>query len=364
MLVIVAEGHTAHLAMVSDGALSLVCDLGLSYPVVWAAWGDRAIYFDCDRRLLRCVDARGLTSAHGWVVPDGLDIEHVAMVGGRVFVSGVMPETRRPDLFSCALESSGANWESCYPEQFRQRKHIDALLVRGRSLIVVDNVVMPKFLFVYAEAEAAPHSSKIFYLPDHGPFEGIHSAVMTTSQIAVLSSSGGELGSCTQLFMLDLTELDDFESSETCRSLNDAGHLSVFLPRINDWTFEDRASTQPGKALYDAARHAAMAAVGESVVLGCASSGVLLINPVRISDDVHMTISEPPPPGLRSFLCLLSVQQLPTHQLASRSPQHEALTVRDVVSAGAQGCVVVLGLADGSCGSIFLSHELVSAMLA
>ena len=200
-------------------------------------------------------------------------------------------------------------------------------------------------------------------LPSHGAAEHIGNAAMTSTRIAVLSTSSGEQGSCTTLFMLDLLALDDFESSKECVVLNDAGQLSVFRPRTNDWDFEDRATTQTGDALYSAARGAAMAAVGEYVVLGSAASGVLLLHPGRIAEDFHMDVGEPAPPKLRSFLCLLSVQQLPTHQLAGGSPERHAQSVKDVVSAGHQGCVVVLGLADGSYGSIFLSHVLVSALM-
>lgn len=351
MLLIVAEGINAHLAQVSNGTLSLIADLGLSYPVVWAEWGDRIVYVDAERGRLCELDAQGRTSARMWGLSDDLRVDHVAVVGDRAYIAGRESGDGEPALLTCLLNGSLTDWMSVYPRELEQRRHIDALLVRGATLIVVDDMVIPKYLFVFDDAEHSPEKCRIVRLPSHGTYERVRAAVLTRSHFVLLSGSGGEAGGCSHLFALPATDLD--HGVET-------GSVTAFLPRQRNSEIEQRVHL-PGTALFDAGR---MAAVGEHVAIACREHGLLLVRPDRLDSRYDLIIGDAEPARLRSIMCLLGPAQLPTHRASDSEVPPGAWQVIDVVESGHDGCAVVLRMDDGSHRSIFLPSVLFTVLLS
>jgi hypothetical protein len=351
MLLIVAEGRTAHLAQVSDGALSLIAGLRLEYPLAWARWRDRIVYVDAERGRLCELDAQGRTSVRMWGLPDSLSIDHVAVVGDRAYIAGVMAGERQPELLTCVLDGSPAHWTSVYPHELERRRHIDALLVREGALIVVDDLVLPKFLFVFDDAEHSPDESRIVCLPSHGTYERVGAAACAGSHIVLLSGSGGELGNCIHLFALPVTDLD--HGVET-------GSVTAFRPRQRNSEIEQRVHL-PGTALFHAGR---MAAVGEHVAIACGEHGLLLVRPDRLDSCCDMIIGDAEPAKLRSIMCLLGPAQLPTHRATDSELPPRAWQVIDVLEGGHDGCAVVLRMDDWSLRSIFLPYVLFTALLS
>jgi hypothetical protein len=81
------------------------------------------------------------------------------------------------------------------PVDFHKGKSIDDLLVRGNELILVDDIMFPKYIFTYDITEPSnPKHLATEKLPNNGTYEHIKKSDAGGDTVVLLSSTAGECG--------------------------------------------------------------------------------------------------------------------------------------------------------------------------
>jgi len=121
------------------------------------------------------------------------------------------------------------------PSEYRMKgKAIDEILIYENRMILVDNVVFPKFLFEYdITIEQEPLLKKVIKLPNNGTYEHIISGQINENWIALSSSSIGQNG---QAFHINILDAHDYSSYGTISSL-----VPLFNQRKTGHWFSDYA---------------------------------------------------------------------------------------------------------------------------
>jgi len=109
------------------------------------------------------------------------------------------------EMFSI-LDLSGENYqviEKEIPVKTVPGKSIDDILILDNSLILVDNVVFPKYIFVYdIGVPANPVHLKTIRLPDNGSYEHIIKGDINDNWLILFSSTSG-MGGSSQYITID-----------------------------------------------------------------------------------------------------------------------------------------------------------------
>ena len=182
----------------------------------------------------------------------------VAVVGGSLLVGGESPTGETLWIRHAA---DGSTWRAVsLPAQLRfPGKAIDGLLLEGRRLIAVDDIVLPKWVLEYAvEEDDELRCIDVHQLPFHTSYERIDASAWGAPGAALLSR-GIHYGSTGAFVSL----LDG-------RTLREIACWSAHAR-----PFEREATRPEGSALLWARD---VAFVGRMLLVACGSSGVLQID--------------------------------------------------------------------------------------
>ncbi|SFQ48647.1 hypothetical protein SAMN04515668_2505 [Hymenobacter arizonensis] len=144
-------------------------------------------------------------------LPPHLVTRGLALHGPFLYVGGDFDERGRPAVevrpaagrFDLRVEQP--TWEPLeLPIPPAAGKAIDDVLVEGDELILVDNILFPKYLFVYrlAAGNALPHSPRVIELPFARVNEHIHKGQVSPDYVALYSTSTGMGGTGTYVSVL------------------------------------------------------------------------------------------------------------------------------------------------------------------
>lgn len=241
----------AHIGMVDQQGLRLERPLNTNWLVPWcqSEWGllvvrqEQSVFAD-----------RGLDD---WSWPR-IRIEHISAFDGSVFVAGKSRDGR-PELHRRRF-CAGSEWIDSYPLHFEGRKQIDALVVVGDKLIAVDNIVMPKFSFVFGRADDPP---QVIEMAWNGTYEEIIAASCWDRKLLVLSSTVGQMGQGRHLMLTDANV-----------------RRSAVFTAFRQMAFR---GTEQGAAApaFEAMMSAASVASSQSrIVLGCRDQGIVVVDPI------------------------------------------------------------------------------------
>jgi hypothetical protein len=101
--------------------------------------------------------------------------------------------------------------------------------------------------------------------------------------------------------------------------------------------------------------------VANRLVFACGEAGIVILNPDQFVKARSLKAHENAL-IFRSVACHFSIDQLPLHQLESRSTTAQLEMVTDIISTGDHGCVVVLRLSDNSLESVLLGSNYLQAV--
>lgn len=91
------------------------------------------------------------------------------------------------------------------PVEMQPGKSIDDVLVYDDKLVLVDNIMYPKYLFEYdVSVPSQPVSTKTIELPNNGTYEHIHRGSINSRWMALLSSGVGRSGSSSYVSVFSL----------------------------------------------------------------------------------------------------------------------------------------------------------------
>lgn len=113
------------------------------------------------------------------------------------------------------------------PVEMQEGKSIDDVLVYGDKLVLVDNIMYPKYLFEYDVSNPLkPVATKTIDLPNNGTYEHIHRGSINANWLALLSGSMGRGGRYEYVSAFSLP------SYEVC--------LTASLQTMPDFEYGDR----------------------------------------------------------------------------------------------------------------------------
>jgi hypothetical protein len=103
-----------------------------------------------------------------------------------------------------------ATWQPLeIPVELQEGKSIDDVLIYDDKLVLVDNIMYPKYLFEYDISDPlAPVSTKTVSLPNNGTYEHIHRGAINRNWLALHSSGVGRSGTGHYLSVLKLPEYE------------------------------------------------------------------------------------------------------------------------------------------------------------
>ncbi len=118
--------------------------------------------------------------------------------GSRIIVGGKESSdgTDRWEMFlSCAdLAAEESDWQQAHIAPETSGNSIDDLLVDGDRLIVMDNIVVPKFIVTYRFQMEQLRFEQLYDMPIAGTYMHVERAALGGRVLAVLSSSAGMAG--------------------------------------------------------------------------------------------------------------------------------------------------------------------------
>ena len=142
--------------------------------------------------------------------PRGMRVHALAARGDALYLGGhVQRGGHRESLWVRDLRS-GTLTPVPLPEETYPGKAIDALLVDGDRLIAVDDIVYPKWHFVYHIGDPlAPRVKGSVELPGHYSYEQVLSAALCGDAVATLSAGVGRVGRWVGLSLCTRDTLDE-----------------------------------------------------------------------------------------------------------------------------------------------------------
>jgi hypothetical protein len=212
-------------------------------------------------------------------LPDGCKGHATLPLHDTLLVGGKGP--RHEALWQRSPMTGDAWTNIALPEEVLQfRKAVDGLHLKGSSLIVVDDIVLPKWLLLYdADERGQLTHRKTLPLPHHTSYEHVIDSHLGASSLWCLSKGINHGISSTHLFRLDATtfeELDHWSARESARGF----YRSVF-----DVATEPENDPGPRRRLL--ACNAMMELSGHAL-LACGREGLAVMaitaDPCRIED--------------------------------------------------------------------------------
>ncbi|SMB79407.1 hypothetical protein SAMN00120144_3129 [Hymenobacter roseosalivarius DSM 11622] len=134
------------------------------------------------------------------VLPPHLKVCALALHGPYLYVGGVFTWPRRSAVRAGAaggrldLREEQPRWEPLVlPGPAEPGKALDDVLADDQNLILVDNIVFPKYLFVYLwpPSGGLPTDPQVVELPFSRVYEHIEKGQMSAGYVALLSTSAG-----------------------------------------------------------------------------------------------------------------------------------------------------------------------------
>ena len=142
-------------------------------------------------------------------LPEKYRARAIAVVENILYVGGYCGEEL---LLSVHLTNEQKNWVSLdVPSNLKRvGKSIDDLLIDGKKLVAVDNIVFPKWLLVYdITLPKLPKLECAKEIPDHGTYEHIVMGAVGTNWIALLSSTAGQAGVGRHIAIFDKNSMKE-----------------------------------------------------------------------------------------------------------------------------------------------------------
>lgn len=100
------------------------------------------------------------------------------------------------------------------PIESKSGKSIDDVVVDGEQLILVDNIIYPKFIFFYdISDEQNPIYKQACELPNNGTYEHIEKADAANGKVVTLSSTIGGMGGFDYISIIDTEQLKRFKKA-------------------------------------------------------------------------------------------------------------------------------------------------------
>ena len=191
-LVTVSRAADAIVSLSDDGRFVAVLDQAGKRGSVWgiAEAGTKLARHVAPRTLPRACTGHAVASHHGVL-----------------YVGGAGP---RGESLWVATPDSPQGWRNAAPrpDVSVPSKAIDALLLDGDRLVAVDDIVLPKFSFVFdVSAPGEPRLVDQVDLPVHMTYERVCGAVIGGRFIAVRSHGAGGMGSTAHIALLDRATL-------------------------------------------------------------------------------------------------------------------------------------------------------------
>ena len=144
-------------------------------------------------------------------IPEGYIVKTVNMKNDVLYVGGY-----NSSLYEVAhlirLEDKAREWTPIeIPSKYKMNgKPIDDILILKNKMILVDNMISPKYLFDYdIRKEDKPELIKIIRLPNHGTYEHIRSGQMNDNWIALFSSTFGINGHAYHINVFNANDYSD-----------------------------------------------------------------------------------------------------------------------------------------------------------
>jgi hypothetical protein len=134
------------------------------------------------------------------VLPPHLEVCALALHGPYLYVGGAFAWPRRSAVRAGAtggrldLREEQPRWEPLVlPGPSEPGKAIDDVIVDDQNLLLVDNIVFPKYLFVYSwpSDSVLPADPQVVELPFSRVYEHIEKGQMSAGYVALLSTSTG-----------------------------------------------------------------------------------------------------------------------------------------------------------------------------
>lgn len=351
MLFLVPLHGSTWMATIANHQLTFLKVLPVSHRSPHCEWAEGLLFVDEEMQALRYVPQNSAHSEATWPLPARFDDPELSMnlavVGDRAYLSGFDGANHEPALFSRSLRNEQEKWASCYPEQLGGRKHIDALVRHESTLIVVDDIVFPKYLFCFNHADKENAPVRIVELPTHGTYERILTAALCGRHLAVLSTTMGMGGSGTHLSLLDSNTF------EKAGSLNSYGPTDIPSEKACDTAFSVGLALQN---VFVGTRSLAYAA-GHLVVC-CGEEGLVLVKPDKLTANV--VACDDDEKAIRSIARHLSLRQLPLSQLEGCANDRRPAMVTDACCGCDDGCVVVIRYSDETLEPVLLSDDWLS----
>jgi len=214
----------SHLITVSDGYVAGLEQHSANLRIKWARIGPDGV--------LTYLPTIGL--------PPHLVVSALALHGSYLYVGGTLNHLgwhAQQNLPTAGRFNLGADtpvWEPLeLPRDVETSpgKAIDDVLVDSGELILVDDLVFPKYLFVYAlpTGAALPSNPRIINLPFGRVYEHIHKGQVSPGYVALYSTSTGMFGNGTYVSVLrrgDYTPLVVFAYEEAREELSALERMS------------------------------------------------------------------------------------------------------------------------------------------
>ncbi len=156
-------------------------------------------------------------------------------------------------------------WHSLpLPIDMQEGKSIDDVLVYDDKLVLVDNIMYPKYLFEYDITNPlSPVATKTIDLPNNGTYEHIHRGSINSNWMALLSGGVGRAGSSEYVSVFSLPNYEQVFTISLLRSSFDMLEPEKFTSLEQE--LEKARNTV---TLYD------FAIVGNYVLIACGHHGI------------------------------------------------------------------------------------------
>jgi len=156
-------------------------------------------------------------------IPFKYHVTAIAMRNNTVYIGGLNLNSGSKEL-SDYIDLTCADKEFnpvIIPEEYEMSgKAIDDIMVHGNRMILVDNIIFPKYLFEYdISQETAPGLSKVIKLPNNGTYEHIRFGKMSKTKIVLLSTTTGMGGIGRHLNILNSENFKNYGTISSVISL-------------------------------------------------------------------------------------------------------------------------------------------------
>jgi hypothetical protein len=143
-------------------------------------------------------------------------------------------------------------------------KSIDDVLIYNDKLVLVDNIIYPKYLFEYDISDSlAPVATKTIKLPNNGTYEHIYRGSINSRWMALLSGGMGREGSSKYVSVFSLPGYEQV--------------FTVYLKDGRDFLSDEEGFTSLEKELQNAENNVGLydfAIAGDNLLIACGHHGL------------------------------------------------------------------------------------------